>query len=150
MVCFHVLTFCSLPSFTTPSWLMCCSSCETVLCSCGCMRVGAISASGASTNARRCILGCGTVMCCCWIMSWSIIKMSKSNVRGSLGRVLCRPLVVSIFCSSASSCDGVSEVCSSIAMFRYMGCASFTWNGSVSYIEDVDTTFPMCFISTMA
>ena len=114
------------------------------------MRVGAISASGASTNARRCILGCGTVRWCFWIMSWSIIKMSKSNVRGSLGRVLCRPLAVSIFCSSASSCDGVSEVCSSIAMFRYMGCASFTWNGSVSYIEDVDATFPMCFIPSMA
>lgn len=114
------------------------------------MRVGAISASGASTNARRCIPGCGTVRRCCRIMSWSIIKMSKSNVRDSLGRVLCRPLVVSIFCSSASSCDGVSEVCSSIAMFRYMGWASFTWNGSVSYMEDVDATLPMCFISIMA
>ena len=76
--------------------------------------------------------------------------MSKSNVRGSLGRVLCRPLLVSIFCSSASSFDGVRDVCSSIAMFRYMGCVSFTWNGSVSYIEDVDTTLPMCFISSMA
>src|SRR5260370_7968117 len=116
----------------------------------GCLIPGAISASGTSTNRRRCIRGCGTCNSGVSIVSCPYSRMSISISRGPFATNFLLPIFVSISRKARNSVIALKCVSASTAQFKNHRCSRKS-TGSGSYNDDTFVTpTPPCGNSPLA